>query len=350
MGYPDAATTRVVQMDPGPTPTLTASTPATIKRLRSFAVATFPASGDVPVFPRIALTVRRTSREVPCACRADDVHSRLDDFSIRSPSRPHPDAARRGAGHGILAGFGVFLDLEESDRDEPFLVVASPPRGASRSGSCAGSPGPAPASSPGDGTPGLPSSITFRIGCSNSSRNEGPVGQNPASLPSRVTGSPDTYFFITRAPRRPSGPIDRDRVGDHPDSDFFTRSTRSPLSALLFRWRKPDPPLLAMAIAVTASVTVSIAEDGAGCSSDSGREVHVDSTSFGMMSDSRNQKHLVERNPLQHPSPASPECSSYPLPSRVADSSAPTIGDDPFQNPRVVVTVTPEETADPRRR
>jgi hypothetical protein len=118
----------------------------------------------------------------------------------------------------------------------------------------------------------------------------------------------------------------------------------------LFRWRKPDPPLLAMAIAVTASVTVSIAEDGAGCSSDSGREVHVDSTSFGMMSDSRNQKHLVERNPLQHPSPASPECSSYPLPSRVADSSAPTIGDDPFQNPRVVVTVTPEETADPRRR
>ena len=42
-GTPTPATTRVVQMDPGPTPTLTASTPALISASVASPVATFPA-------------------------------------------------------------------------------------------------------------------------------------------------------------------------------------------------------------------------------------------------------------------------------------------------------------------
>ena len=42
-GTPIPATTRVVQMEPGPIPTLTASAPASIRALAASPVATFPA-------------------------------------------------------------------------------------------------------------------------------------------------------------------------------------------------------------------------------------------------------------------------------------------------------------------
>ena len=42
-GTPMPATTRVVQMEPGPIPTFTASTPALIRSCVAAAVATFPA-------------------------------------------------------------------------------------------------------------------------------------------------------------------------------------------------------------------------------------------------------------------------------------------------------------------
>ena len=51
-GTPTPATTRVVQIEPGPTPTLTASTPASIERLRALA------GGDVAADD---VDVRRTT-------------------------------------------------------------------------------------------------------------------------------------------------------------------------------------------------------------------------------------------------------------------------------------------------
>ena len=42
-GTPDPVTTLVIQIDPEPTPTFTASTPAVIKSLAPSPVATFPA-------------------------------------------------------------------------------------------------------------------------------------------------------------------------------------------------------------------------------------------------------------------------------------------------------------------
>ena len=67
-GTPIPATTRVVQIDPGPIPTLTASTPASIRAFVAAPVATLPAitcsSGYAALISRTAF---RMFSECPCA-------------------------------------------------------------------------------------------------------------------------------------------------------------------------------------------------------------------------------------------------------------------------------------------
>jgi len=67
-GTPIPATTLVVQIDPGPTPTLTASTPASIKSLTAEPVATLPATKSM--FGNVffnSVTFLITPWEWPCA-------------------------------------------------------------------------------------------------------------------------------------------------------------------------------------------------------------------------------------------------------------------------------------------
>src|SRR3954452_1367552 len=67
-GTPTPATTRVVQMLPGPIPTLTASTPASQSAATASAVATLPAITSRPGYRFFTLrTVSMTPREWPCA-------------------------------------------------------------------------------------------------------------------------------------------------------------------------------------------------------------------------------------------------------------------------------------------
>jgi hypothetical protein len=72
-----------------------------------------------------------------------------------------------------------------------------------------------------------------------------------------------------------------------PDSERFTRSTWPAWSsAERLRCSTPTPPARAMAIAIRASVTVSIAEDSSGMASRMPRVSQVlVSTSVGTMSD-----------------------------------------------------------------
>src|SRR5512138_443278 len=66
-GTPTPATTRVVQMEPGPTPTFTASTPALQSASAASAVATFPATTSVLKFAFVERTASTTPRLWPCA-------------------------------------------------------------------------------------------------------------------------------------------------------------------------------------------------------------------------------------------------------------------------------------------
>src|SRR5688500_15809049 len=64
-GTPTPATTRVVQIDPGPTPTFTASAPAAISASVADAVATLPAITSTPYVRLISATVCKTETEWP---------------------------------------------------------------------------------------------------------------------------------------------------------------------------------------------------------------------------------------------------------------------------------------------
>src|SRR3954466_10857467 len=67
-GTPTPATMRVVQIEPGPTPTFTALTPASMSALVAPAVATLPATScSFGNFLRVSRTASITPAEWPCA-------------------------------------------------------------------------------------------------------------------------------------------------------------------------------------------------------------------------------------------------------------------------------------------
>jgi hypothetical protein len=82
-GTPTPVTTRVVQIDPGPTPTFTASTPRSTRACAAARVATFPAtsctSGNISRTMEVA---SNTPSECPCA------------VSMTSTSTPASTSAR----------------------------------------------------------------------------------------------------------------------------------------------------------------------------------------------------------------------------------------------------------------
>ena len=86
-----------------------------------------------------------------------------------------------------------------------------------------------------------------------------------------------------------------------PDSERFTLSTSATWSAIeRLRWTIPMPPSRASAIAIRASVTVSIAAETIGSSSAIVRVSRVAvETSFGSTADSAgHEQHVVEGDAL----------------------------------------------------
>ena len=118
-GTPIPATTRVVQIDPGPIPTLTASTPASIRAFVAAPVATLPAitcrSGYASLIWR---TARRMFSECPCAesititstfafTSASTRARTFDVIPTAAPQRRRPCASL--AARGYLICFSISL-------------------------------------------------------------------------------------------------------------------------------------------------------------------------------------------------------------------------------------------------
>ncbi len=96
-GTPTPATMRVVQMEPGPMPTFTASTPASMSARVAWAVATLPATSSNGPFQlrRVSRTASSTPRLWPWAVSMTSTSTpALSRASTRaSRSAPTPTAA-----------------------------------------------------------------------------------------------------------------------------------------------------------------------------------------------------------------------------------------------------------------
>ncbi len=130
-GTPAPATTRVMHTAPGPTPTLTASAPASINRLVPSAVATFPpiicASGK---WLRIFLTISISCKESPCAMSttmqsapaASTLSTRFNSFSFTPTAAP--TASRPRASFVAFGNCSLFVKsfcvIKPTTRPSPF--------------------------------------------------------------------------------------------------------------------------------------------------------------------------------------------------------------------------------------
>ena len=124
IGTPMPATTRVVQIDPAPMPTFTASTPRSISASVASAVATLPATRSTSGNSRrMRATMSSTPCEWPCAVSTTSTSTcAATSASARSiASLPTPIAAPHAqAAEAVLAGVRV-LDrlLDVLDGDQP---------------------------------------------------------------------------------------------------------------------------------------------------------------------------------------------------------------------------------------
>ena len=117
-GTPTPATMRVVQIEPGPMPTLTASAPASISACVPSAVATLPAMMRTELDSFLArVTASSTRCEWPCAV---SMTSRSTPASISRSARSKPSsptlvaAATRRRPCASLAAFGLSCDFSMS--------------------------------------------------------------------------------------------------------------------------------------------------------------------------------------------------------------------------------------------
>ena len=94
-GTPTPATTRVVQIAPGPMPTFTASAPASISASAASPVAMLPATtSNSPESAAIRATISITPREWPCAVSTTRTSAPAAIERLRALDRVRPDADR----------------------------------------------------------------------------------------------------------------------------------------------------------------------------------------------------------------------------------------------------------------
>ena len=117
-GTPTPATIRVVQIDPGPMPTLTASAPAARRALAASPVATLPAMTSNCGCCRLMARIRSiTPLECPCAVSTTTTSTpaRNSNSSRSSESPPTPTAApTRNLPCPSLAAFGCSVAFKIS--------------------------------------------------------------------------------------------------------------------------------------------------------------------------------------------------------------------------------------------
>ena len=102
-GTPTPATIRVVQIEPGPTPTFTADTPALISASVPSAVATLPpTSGSSGNSRRSSATVSITPFEWPCAVSTTTTSTPASTSAWARSAVSSPDADRRAAAQPAL--------------------------------------------------------------------------------------------------------------------------------------------------------------------------------------------------------------------------------------------------------
>src|SRR3954468_24238429 len=266
-GTPTPATTRVVQMLPGPIPTLTASTPASQSAAAPSPVATLPATSSMSLkFLRSERTASTTPFAWPCAVSTQMMSqpARKSACTRSSRSGPTPTAApTRRRPCSSLAAFGnwrVFsmslmvmrpLSSYFSSTTRSFSILFT--WSSSFAASCE-----------------MPSRqvmssrvITSSTRCSRFfSKRMSRLVRMPTSRPLRVTGIPlisCCRISSTAWYSRASGSMVTGST-TIPLSYFLTLVTSSACWATpRILWMKPIPPDWAIAMAVRASVTVSMA-------------------------------------------------------------------------------------------
>ena len=234
-GAPTPATTRVVQIEPGPTPTLTASAPASTRAWAPARVATLPptTSTESPTSARSLATISSTRREWPCAVSTMSTSTPASTSVIARAydSSPTPTAdATTSRPSGSFVASGYFSVLLKS------LMVMSPRRmpAPSTIGSFSSllrrsRPSAASADTPILAVISGASVMTSRTGRLWSiSKRMSRFVMIPTSLPSpSVTGSPEIRKREQRASTSASVSSGEQVTGSVtiPASDRFTTST-----------------------------------------------------------------------------------------------------------------------------
>ena len=273
-GTPTPATTRVVQIEPGPIPTFTASHPACTSACAPSAVATLPAmtcmSGKCCLIERTRLT---TPCECPCAVSTAITSTPAPASASTRSSVPGPvltAAPTRSCSCSSLHASGYsrafwmsFTVTSPRSSKPPFTTSTFSMRCLCRRPRI--SSWEAPSRTVTSFSFGV---ITLATGASYwvSKRRSRLVTMPTSSFPS-TTGTPEMSCSrvrpITSRMLARGGTV----IGSAmtPLSNFLTmRTCRACSAAAMFLWMMPIPPAWAMPMASRASVTVSMAEDTKG--------------------------------------------------------------------------------------
>ena len=129
-GTPIPATTRVVQMDPGPIPTFTASTPASIKALAASPVATLPAIMDCyeaakeAGIPIIADGGIKYSGDMTKAIAAGANVCMMGSIFAGCDESPGTFELFQGRKYKVYRGMGSIAAMENGSKDRYFQTDA----------------------------------------------------------------------------------------------------------------------------------------------------------------------------------------------------------------------------------
>ena len=273
-GTPTPAITRVVQIDPGPIPILMASAPALIRALVASAVPTLPAiSSQLLYFLLMLRTMSTTPFEWPCAVSTTTTSTAAAiSASTRSivsavtptaaPTRNLPCESLQASGWAFF--FWISLKVISPLRMPPLSTTGSFSilccwRRLSALSSVV----------PTGAVTRFSSVITSEIFCFFFGWNRRSLlVRMPTSFPAaEMIGMPEIWYLRIVSSASPTVWSGRIVTGSMimPLSERLTLSTCSACAAIaMFLWMTPIPPSRAMAIAIAASVTVSIAEDISG--------------------------------------------------------------------------------------
>ncbi len=279
-GTPTPATTRVVQIEPGPTPTFTASAPASTSACAPARVATLPAITWTCRSRRVGLEPAHHVEQQPgLAVRGvghEDVHAGLDQRGGPLPRvAPEPDG--RGdpqpARESSLVAFGYCSDFTKSltvisPRSRPLSSTIGSFSTLCLASSAAESSRLIPTGAVTSGIAVITSRTVRRSKSARRDEAQIAVGDDADQhrSSSSTTGTPEIRYrphSASTSARVASGPTVTGWL-TIPDSDRLTRSTWPACSSIdRLRCSTPMPPWRAIAIAIRASVTVSIAADTA---------------------------------------------------------------------------------------